>query len=82
MQDDSPIHSWTLAEEMPVAESIEYVQALRERTKLAFGPLFINGLVPEPQNISLKTDLPKKLQVYADYYRLARERAALQKSTT
>lgn len=70
----------TLAEEMPVTESIEYVQALRTRTKLAFGPIFINAIIPEPASVRMPSDVPKSLQVYVDYHRLARERAALQRT--
>lgn len=75
----------TLAEEMPVTESIEFIAALRARTRLAFGPVFVNALVKAPAKIAAamenKTDWPQDLEVYAAYYRLARDRAKLQKES-
>lgn len=69
----------TLAEEMPVAETIEYAQGLREKTDLHFGPLFVNAVMPDMPKI--KTVPPKKmaedLGIYWDYYELARSRAKL-----
>lgn len=70
----------TLAEEMPVAETAEFAQALRERTKISFGPIFVNALIPQPAPARVKSALPSHLQIYADYHRLARERFALQKN--
>ncbi len=69
----------TLAEEMPVSESREYVCALKERTQLSFGPLFINAVMPGVQKIT-KINL-KKLgsqgKILADYYDLALKRSQL-----
>lgn len=67
----------TLAEEMPVAESREYIQALREKTNLHFGPIFINAVMPPTERVKNHAHVPEELAVYVDYHRLADERAAL-----
>lgn len=74
----------TLAEEMPVCETREYVQGLREKTGVGFGPLFINAVMPDPQKIVASTksgskehDLPEELKIYWDYHVLAKNRAKL-----
>lgn len=66
----------TLAEEMPVAESIEYIQSLKEKTQLNFGPAFINAVHPDISKIKL----PKEQQEIVDlvrFYDLTRSRAQL-----
>jgi anion-transporting ArsA/GET3 family ATPase len=69
----------TLAEEMPVCETLEYVGGLREKTEVHFGPLFVNGVMPPVQK--LKPGKPKsapgELAIYRDYHRLAESRFAL-----
>lgn len=74
----------TLAEEMPVAETIEYAKGLREKTDFNFGPLFVNAIMPDIPKI--KTARPKKmtedLEIYWDYYELARNRAKLNREYT
>lgn len=67
----------TLAEEMPVAESREYIQALREKTNLHFGPIFINAVMPNVERVKTNSSLPEDLTIYTSYHNLARERAAL-----
>lgn len=67
----------TLAEEMPVCESQEYVQSLKQKVKISFGPIFINqvmtgiGAVESPANIS------GDLKILYDYYNLTRSRSEL-----
>jgi anion-transporting ArsA/GET3 family ATPase len=68
----------TLAEEMPVCETIEYAKGLNEKTDVCFGPLFVNGVMPEIAKIkSPKSALPAELMIYRDYHRLAESRYAL-----
>jgi hypothetical protein len=67
----------TLAEEMPFSESVEYVQSLREKTPLHFGPMFVNAVMPPLPKIPFPKNLPGNLEIYADYYRLAHERGEL-----
>lgn len=70
----------TLAEEMPVCESEEYVQALKERTHINFGPLFINYVMPPLDTIKGKKNLPGDLSLFWNYYILAKKRADLNQS--
>lgn len=67
----------TLAEEMPVAESREYIQALRDKTQLHFGPIFINAVMPGVGRVKNREPLSEELSLYVNYHRLACERAAL-----
>jgi anion-transporting ArsA/GET3 family ATPase len=67
----------TLAEEMPVAESREYIHALREKTHLHFGPIFINAVMPPVGRVKTHVTLSGGLSLYVDYHHLACERAAL-----
>lgn len=69
----------TLAEEMPVTETVEFAAALKSKIKIAFGPLFVNAVVTAPPKIKLPKhgDFADELAVYRDYYELAQSRAAL-----
>jgi anion-transporting ArsA/GET3 family ATPase len=67
----------TLAEEMPVCESEEYVSAIKERTNLGFGPMFVNAVMPGIETIDKTEKLPKKLKLFKDYYELAQKRFEL-----
>jgi len=67
----------TLAEEMPVNESEEYVDALKQRTHMGFGPLFINAVMPEVKSIKAITKLPSDLDIFWNYYHLAKSRYEL-----
>lgn len=72
----------TLAEELPVAESEEYLQALKERTQLHFGPLFINAVMPQVQTVKLKRKPPEATAIFWKYYELAQRRAELNRFYT
>ena len=67
----------TLAEEMPVCESEEFVRDLGEKTKVSLGPLFVNAVMPAPAEASASQRANGDLSFLNDYYRLARSRAAL-----
>lgn len=67
----------TLAEEMPVCESQEYVNALRKKTELGFGPIFINAVMPPTLPVTPVDNLPKDLKIFQTYYELATKRAEL-----
>ena len=67
----------TLAEEMPVCESEDYIKALKERTGLGFGPIFVNAIMPQVEAVSVSDSLPANLQIFQNYYNLAKERAQL-----
>ncbi len=43
----SRVHLVTLPEEMPIAETLETVEALHERVKIQTGPIFANAVYPE-----------------------------------
>jgi len=67
----------TLAEEMPVIESEEYVTALKEGTDLNFGPMFINSLMPGVEDIQVEELMPSELVGFLDYHNLSKERHEL-----
>lgn len=67
----------TLAEELPVSESEEYVHALKERTKLGFGPMFVNAVMDGVPEVSVKETLPDSVSIFESYYSLAKERGRL-----
>lgn len=67
----------TLAEEMPVTESFEYMQALKERTELQFGPLFINAVVPPLEPIKKPSNLDPELAPFWQFYQLTQDRSSL-----
>lgn len=67
----------TLAEEMPVAESEEYIRSIRAKTKLNFGPMFINAVMPKNPDIPITQNLPEDLLTIQAYYTLAQKRAEL-----
>ena len=67
----------TLAEEMPVCESEEYVAAIRKGTDLNFGPLFINSMMPEVQGLCREKTGQDELKVFYDYYALSSDRYEL-----
>ncbi len=69
----------TLAEEMPVVETAEFAAALKAGTKMAFGPLFINALMPTIPEVNSLDHLPDELAIYRNYYELTRRRANLNK---
>jgi hypothetical protein len=61
-----------------VAETKEFAANLKTKTKLHFGPLFVNAIMPEILRIKEpKEALPQDLQTYWDYYELARNRFEL-----
>jgi len=66
----------TLAEEMPVTESIDYMKVLAEKKLIPTGPIFINAVMPTVEKIKK----PAKMNdphLFWEYYNLAKERAAL-----
>lgn len=68
----------TLAEEMPVTETKEYADALKAKTNVHFGPLFINNIMPEVPSIQTKAkNVPEDLKIYWQYYDLAWHRHEL-----
>ncbi len=67
----------TLAEEMPVCESKEYVAALTKRTKIPFGPLFVNQVMPAPEPLKLKPNDDDETEALFKYYELTKSRAKL-----
>ncbi|MBF0104124.1 MAG: ArsA family ATPase [Deltaproteobacteria bacterium] len=68
----------TLAEEMPVNESREYINALKERTNLNFGPLFVNAVMPEIKSLSRSIPSTESgINTIKNYHNLAVERAKL-----
>lgn len=70
----------TLAEEMPVCESEEYITALKERTQIGFGPIFVNAVMPQVKAVKDGKKLPKDLSIFWDYYNLAKKRSELNQS--
>lgn len=69
----------TLAEEMPVSETKEFIKSLSEKTKMAIGPLFVNGITPKIDPVS-KTNLNKLKgdhEIYVNYYELVEQRREL-----
>lgn len=66
----------TLAEEMPVSESIEYIDSLKQKTKLNFGPAFINAVYPEGSRIKLNP-CPNDLQDLIAFHELTNSRHEL-----
>lgn len=77
----------TLAEEMPVVETIELVSLIKERLKISLGPLFINAVGSTDFDNEEQKEIKKKfpeadspLYPYFAYSRLAFERAALNES--
>jgi len=62
----------TLAEEMSVVESKDYVSALRERTELHFGFVFINAVMPFLDQLDVKNCESRETE-------LVQQRAALNK---
>ncbi len=71
----------TLAEEMPVAESQEYVNDIRKRTDLSFGPMFVNSVMPRPERmkVDFPDTLPAEMEPFRGYHNLSRERFYLNK---
>jgi len=69
----------TMAEEMPVCESEEYVAALKKRTQLSFGPMFINSVMPKPkiENIQGCQNFPDELAIFGSYHHLTKSRHQL-----
>lgn len=67
----------TLAEEMPVNETTEFLANLTGKIPMALGPVFINAVVPELSKIAPKKALPEELKIYQDYYHLNQQRALL-----
>ncbi|OVE81966.1 hypothetical protein BVY03_01570 [bacterium K02(2017)] len=67
----------TLAEEMPVNESFEYVATLKEKTNLNFGPLFINSVMPEIVAVKKNKNTPENLIDCWNYYQLTYKRSLL-----
>lgn len=67
----------TLAEEMPVNEYIEYIEALKSKIDIAFGPIFINGVMPSLPDLSKPRSLPQQAELLWNYYRLAHDHADL-----
>jgi anion-transporting ArsA/GET3 family ATPase len=70
----------TLAEEMPVVESEEYVKGLKSNTGMHFGPLFVNAVMPDIQGLTGLSKIPEALVHYGDYHELTRKRAALNRT--
>lgn len=66
----------TLAEEMPVSESIEYIDSLKQKTNLNFGPAFINSVYPEVSHIKLNP-CPQDLQDLMTFHELTYSRHEL-----
>lgn len=67
----------TLAEEMPVCESEEYIQALKERTHIGFGPIFVNAIMPKVKPVKSGLDLKGDMKIFWNYYTLAKKRSEL-----
>lgn len=67
----------TLAEEMPVSESHEYLTTLRDKDLIPTGPVFINAVMPGVEKVKKPQQLPLSLNCVWDLYTLAKERAAL-----
>lgn len=67
----------TLAEEMPVSESLDYLRTLREKNLIPTGPVFINAVMPNVEKVKRPQKLPETIRAVWDFYSLARERAAL-----
>lgn len=69
----------TLAEEMPVCETLEYAKGLKQKTEVHFGPLFVNAVMPEvpKAKVPKSKPIPEELKIYRDYHRLAESRFAL-----
>ena len=67
----------TLAEEMPVTETLDYHHKL-QKLHVGFGPLFINAIMTSlPALQKPKVSCPKELNQYIEFYRLAQNRAEL-----
>lgn len=69
----------TLAEEMPVTETIEFIERIQKQTNLPLGPLFINCVWEQLANIKFPKEFPKELTPIKDYYDLVQNRSALNK---
>lgn len=69
----------TLAEEMPVNETVELHQKLKGRIGILEGPVFVNRITPPPETqIDSQLDaLPKRFSPYRDYHELTVKRAEL-----
>lgn len=67
----------TLAEEMPVAETEEYVKKVQETLPIQLGGLFINQVMSPLAHIKKSEALKSSLQIYWDYYQLTQSRAQL-----
>lgn len=67
----------TLAEEMSVTESEEYLKALSTKTDLNFGPIFINSVFPECPKIKKPKVIPDHLEKYWKYHELSLKRYQL-----
>ena len=67
----------TLAEEMPVCEAKEYSRAIKYRTEMGFGPLFVNAIMEKPEKLKAMGSLKNDLIIFKDYYDLANKRHQL-----
>ena len=67
----------TLAEEMPVQESYEYVQKLLKHSSIAIGPILINAVMPEIEKNKIEKSKDQDLQEIVDYYQLSLSRRKL-----
>ena len=67
----------TLAEEMPVCEAKEYSRAIKYRTDMGFGPLFVNALMEKPEKLNIKGSLKNDFKIFQAYHELANKRYQL-----
>lgn len=70
----------TLAEEMPVVETIEFTQALANKSKIAIDEIFINGVFPKQEPIKFSKNVYRSHPDLAHYMDLAINRSELHAS--
>lgn len=68
----------TLAEEMPVKETLEYQQNLLNKTSVSLGPYFINQIFPKVPRIKEPSKKNTNTELIWNYYDLTKQRRALQ----
>lgn len=76
--DKSILSLVTLAEEMPVQETLEYQQNILQKTEINLGPYFINHIFPKVGRVAEPKHLDENTQTIWNYYKLVKERRALQ----
>lgn len=71
----------TLLEDLPISETLEFYDKLKNRTKISLDSIFLNQVLPKiPFRPACKNPLPKHLKIYQSYAEFSHKRFRLQQS--